>query len=228
MKRAAVAAWIMIGTQAIAQDASHCVAINDPNDRLNCFDQAFIDTAATAASEKPSGDCSGFTDSDMKRGCEMAGSLPRISEETSWHVREERSKLDDSRSVFISTESKEYLKDRFGSSDRAMLFIRCKENTTSAFITFAGHFMSDIQGYGRVDYRVDGRKASRSTMDASTDNKALGLWSGRKSIPFAKNLFDGSELYVRATPYSESAIEMTFPIDGLKEAITPLRDACNW
>jgi type VI secretion system protein VasI len=39
---------------------------------------------------------------------------------------------------------------------------------------------------------------------------------------------DGEQLYVRAAPFSESRIEMTFNITGIEDEIAPLREACSW
>lgn len=39
-------------------------------------------------------------------------------------------------------------------------------------------------------YRLDNNKAKTVSMQASTDNEALGLWRGGSSIPMIKNMFD--------------------------------------
>lgn len=182
---------------ASAQDVSECAAISDPDDRLNCFDAAFLEVSTPPTESK-------------------------------WRARIDRSQLDDSETVVLRLESDDAIQDRFGQQGPATLILRCMENTTSAYITFAGQFMADIQGRGRVDYRVDNRPANHKNMRVSTDNKALGLWSGGGSIPFIKEMMDGQQLYVRATPFSESAVEATFTIAGLNDELPPLRGACNW
>ena len=146
-----------------------------------------------------------------------------------WSVREDISSFDDSKTVVLHLESSDTVTDRFGGGRRVpSLIVRCKENTTSLYIIAGGHYLADIQGYGTVDYRVDDRPASEWSMEASTDNEALGLWTGRRAIPAVKNLFGGSSLSVRLTPFSESPLEFSFPITGLEEAIAPLRKACSW
>lgn len=183
-----------------AQTPTDCVGITDPNDRLNCFDAAFTETT----------------------------NLP-VPNVVAWSVRSETSRLDGSTSVYISVFSDERIQNRFGNGGLARLMVRCRENTTAVTIRFAGLFMADIQGYGRIDFRVDDNPPSRVNMTASTNNEHLGLWRGNQSIPFIKNhLLSGSSLLVRATPFNESPVEMTFNISGLSEAITPLREACGW
>ena len=183
-----------------AQNPEDCVGIENPDDRLNCFDAAFIDTE-----------------------------LPAPALGNNWNVRIDRSQLDDSTAVYMHVNSEEPLRDRFRTLGPAALWIRCSENRTSVFIHFAGHFMSDLQGRGRVDFRVDDREADRVVMTASNNHEALGLWSGNGSIPFIRrNLLDGDSIYMRATPHSESPVEMRFNISGLSEQIAPLREACDW
>lgn len=145
-----------------------------------------------------------------------------------WSTRTSRSQLDDSTTVTLIVESDWDISGPYGDAGRAQLILRCMENTTSAYFKFNEYFMSDIQGYGRIEYRVDSNTASRVNMDVSTDNMALGLWSGGGSIPFIRRLMEGSSVFVRVTPYNESTIGMTFTIAGLTEEIAPLREACGW
>lgn len=183
----------------VAQDVSHCVRIDDPDTRLNCFDDAFVETEV----QQP------LSQSD-------------------WSVRVDKSALDDSKTVVLTLTSKDQFWNQYGQLKRGTLIIRCMENTTSLYTVWGDHFMSDNGNSGRVDYRVDAKKASRVSMRESTDNKALGLWSGGQSIPFIKKLLGAEQLYIRATPFSESAVEMAFNVTGLEKAIEPLREACGW
>ena len=105
--------------------------------------------------------------------------------------------------------------------------IMCRENTTDLSIYFNGHHMSDYQ-YGTVTYRLDKEKAQKIKMVESTSNKHLGLWGGRKSIPFVKRMFGHSSLLIEATPYGENSVLAKFDIRGIESAIVPLREACNW
>lgn len=88
--------------------------------------------------------------------------------------------------------------------------------------------MTDHQNYGQVTFRIDKQKAFTRSTDVSTDNNALGFWSGGNAIPFIKGLFGGSELLVQAMPFNSSAITFSFDISGLEELIKPLRTACKW
>ncbi len=145
-----------------------------------------------------------------------------------WVISEEKSAFDDSRTVVVSLRSDQEIRGQFGGSGPAFLYLRCLENTTSAFITMNDLFLADIQGFGKVDYRIDTRKAQSKQMSASTDNKALGLWDGGASIPFIKSLLDGEKAAFRATPFNDSPTEFSFSLAGIDAASAPVREACKW
>lgn len=182
----------------VARTIEDCAALTNPDDRLSCFDALLVERNPPPA---------------------RAGQ---------WRVTDERSALDDSRRVVLAVQSEEPTSSRFGHTGRASFLIRCEENTTSTWIHWGGHFMSDINNGGRVDYRIDQRPPDRITMRVSNNNESLGLWRGNQSIPFLRQILEADRLYVRATPFSESRVEATFVISGLSEAIKPLRETCNW
>lgn len=145
-----------------------------------------------------------------------------------WVISEDKSAFDDTRTVILSIASDEPIRGQFGSPGPAMLYLRCMENTTVTYLWLNDLFLSDLEGYGVVDYRLDERDATSVRMTSSTDNKALGLWDGGSSIPFLKQLIGARNIVFRATPFNESPVEFGFDLAGLEAAITPLREACVW
>lgn len=207
----ALFAIALIATAAKAQEtgAESCAGIAGNTARLACYDAAF---PPTVIPEQPPATPAATT----------------TRSRSAWRSNSTTSAVDDSQRIVLSVESLEPIRSRFGSPGPADLMIRCEENTTSLFIHFNGLFMADIQSYGQVTTRIDDQRARTISMSASTNNEALGLWRGGASIPFIRTLFDGDRLFVRATPFNENRVEMTFPIAGLERAIEPLREACNW
>lgn len=109
------------------------------------------------------------------------------------------------------------------------MHLRCQEDSTDLFFVTDCHMTSGAySSYGDIDYRVDTEKAKKVSGTASTDNKALGLWGGGKSIPVIKQMIGKDKIVVRMTPYSESPFTATFNIAGLAEAVKPLREECRW
>lgn len=153
---------------------------------------------------------------------------PSASHTGNWTIRQDKSQFDDTPLVILRLDSRDDVAGRFGGRATPSLILRCMENTTVLFINPGDHFVSDIQGYGKVTYRIDDQQAASWSMAASTDNQVLGLWSGGKSIPQIKKLMQGETLLIRLTPFNESALEFGFDLSGLDTAIQPLRSACNW
>ncbi|RUR52687.1 type VI secretion system-associated protein TagO [Vreelandella populi] len=145
-----------------------------------------------------------------------------------WHIRGSTSPFDDSVTVNMELYSLDRIRGRAGRNGKPRLYIRCQEGTTSAYITFASNFMSDVQDYGQVRYRLDQDGAVTKSMHASTDNMALGLWSDDTAIPFIEDMFGHEMMIVSATPYNASPQTMRFNVKKLEEAVQPLREACNW
>lgn len=148
-----------------------------------------------------------------------------------WLVSEDVSPIDDSKTVVLLNTSKEMVKNRFGRNQGpATMVLRCQENTTALYINFAGQFMasSRYNNYGDVTYRVDGEEAVTVGMDESTDHQSLGLFTGGQSIPMIKRMIGHDQIVVRATPYNESPLTLTFDISGLDKDISTLRETCGW
>lgn len=186
-----------------------CSAIEDSVQRLACFDEI----------------ANALQDSVDRKLTEATKSFEK---NTAWNTNISKSKIDDSVYVTLSTKTDKPVRGKYREPAYPVLFLRCLENTTSAFIDFDGHFMADIQGYGNVTFRIDKKKAFKKNLRGSTDSKALGLWYGNSSIPFIKSLYGGSTLLIQATPFNESSIMFELDITGLEEAIKPLREACGW
>lgn len=145
-----------------------------------------------------------------------------------WQIHQARSPMDDSLAVRLDTVSTKLHRDRYGREKPIIVTLVCRENSTNVYISFAEHFMSDNGGRGRVEYRVDDRPAKSRNFSESNDHSVLGLWGGGSSIPWIKSLYGGKKLYLRATPFSESAVEGEVNIEGIEEVIKPLAKACNW
>lgn len=182
-----------------SDDPNSCVILTNDADRLNCYDLIFKKSVTISRSNN-----------------------------SQWKLKEDISKIDDSKNVFLTLNSKDTFQTRFKKNRTVSLLIMCRENTTSVIFNFADVFMSDNAGGGTVTFRIDKEKAFKKNLRESTDNNALGLWSGGRSIPFIKSMFDKDNLLMRFAPYNESFSTVNFNITGLKKSIIELAAACGW
>lgn len=189
-----------------------CVAIPTDDRRLNCFDSV----------------ADRFLSDETATRAPTAEASQQETRASHWRLRKDRSPIDDSESVFLSTLSTEANRDRFGREYLPRLTLRCVENTTALVINFDGQFMSDTGGHGRVDFRFDDQAATEVSMQESTDNQALGLWRGSLAIPMLRQIVNHDQLLVRYVPVNESAGLAIFDISGAAPGIAEIAEACNW
>lgn len=198
--------WLLLLLAAVlgsdaAADTAACLSLKTDLDRLACYDKE-------------------------------AGRTPKVTEVPTngpWQVHSEKSALNDRTEVFMSVYSDASVDCGWNKNAPILLQLRCMDGKTALIINTDCHMTSSqYDDYGDVTYRLDDNKAKMITMDESTDNRSLGLWSGGGSIPVIKQMFGRSKMLVKMTPFGESPFTATFPITGLEEAVKPLRQACGW
>ncbi|SIT22627.1 type VI secretion system protein VasI [Gemmobacter megaterium] len=135
--------------------------------------------------------------------------------------------MTDTMSHWVAANSESAVKCNDHSRAKPMvMMISCYENTTSITIEGEGCFFSKY--WGKVEYRLDDQPMKTVRMTESNDNRALGLWSGKQSIPFVKSLLGATKIRLRILPVNEDSIETTFNLTGLSDALAPVRKACGW
>lgn len=177
-------------------------------------------------------DCARITEDDARLACydDLFGATSTHTPQTTskWRKEIRENPMTDTRDVFLSLSSDETIPGRFSGSTHGRLFLRCMENTTAVQFGVGDHFLADIQGYGRVEYRLDDRPMRKRNFTESTDHSTLGLWNGGRAIPFIKDMLGHDRMIVRITPFNESPMTMTFTISGLDTDIAELRATCGW
>ncbi len=146
-----------------------------------------------------------------------------------WLVRQEPSEFTDDTNVYLSLESHDASVCGRNRDDKVVLWIRCRENTTSLLFQTGCHMTSSsLHDYGDVAYSLDGGPERTVSMTKWRDNYSLGLWYGADAIPLIRELLDVGTMRVRMKPFDEDIFTVAFDIAGLDEAIAPLREACRW
>jgi type VI secretion system protein VasI len=129
----AVATGLLLSQAKAEDDPSSCAAIASDPKRLECFDLIFKKSSSTTTVGK-----------------------------SEWIVTEEKSKIDDSTNVFLRLNSIEPIRNQFGVQTNVELYILCREKKTDFYMVFGGHFMSSIENYSTVTFRLDKRSPSKN------------------------------------------------------------------
>lgn len=137
-----------------------------------------------------------------------------------WLVSEDTNPLDDSPVVTLINTASEG-RARFG--DAPTLVLRCRENTTEAYINWSDYLGSDGPV---VSYRIGDGKMQRQRWSLSTDSRAT-FYPG-SHIGFIKELVGANRFVARVTPYGESPVTAVFELSGLPEHVQKLQRACHW
>lgn len=248
-KALAVVSATLLCSAEPAKSQEACTKIEAPAKRLQCYDN-WSKTALGAiilhdnipaewlATKPNESDASADPQSVDEKADEETADIKTVATDTddqnalsdgAWNVEVSTSAMTDTTDVFASLDSKNTQICRsYGSSSYLTLWIRCFENTTA--VIFAGdcHMASGFQGYGQVTYRFDDDDAKTKGFQESTDNLALGLWSGSAAIPFAKSMLGKNRMIVRFTPFGMSPVEYSFDLEGVDLAIKKVREQCNW
>lgn len=180
---------------------ARCAAIDSPTQRLACFD-----ALATR----------------------LGVARPAVTTTTSpggigtWKVSTETSPIDDSKNVYLMLEAQESIPGLIGTV-RPTLVVRCKERKTEAYIIWGVYLGLEETN---VLTRLDEEKATSTTWNISTDNKAT-FYRGSE-IQWLRQLLPHRKLLAQVTPYGESPTMVTFMLTGMTQAMRPLQEACGW
>lgn len=135
-----------------------------------------------------------------------------------WKYEEKVDPLNDEKIIYVSTESVLPLADR--PQERAVLTFVCSQEQTSAHFWFGDrHYRITI-----LDYRIDKQPPQKFFSQAA---ETYGLW-GPNAMEFIRPLLTAKELYARTDTLLDYSVDARFMLDGLDEAIAPIKAACKW
>ncbi|MFQ5515563.1 MAG: type VI secretion system-associated protein TagO [Myxococcota bacterium] len=153
----------------------------------------------------------------------------RPVEKSRWRSQTETSPLDDSTNVYLWIEADDSISGWLESNVRPTLNIRCKENTTNAYINLKMRPDTEYGSYGSqyayVTLRFDDDNAFQEKFGVSTDGEAVFF---PRHIGYVKQMLKHQKLLIRFTPANASPQLTTFNLEGLEGHIAPLREACHW
>jgi type VI secretion system protein VasI len=101
------------------------------------------------------------------------------------------------------------------------LTIRCKSNTTNAYIGWHDYLGNEAV----VMTRFDSNEEHTDDWNISSDSTAT---FHAKPIKFIQNLLKADKLVTQVTPFNGKQINATFETKGLYNALKPLKESCRW
>lgn len=147
------------------------------------------------------------------------------SEKNLWVMDSDSDPIDDSKNVYMGLTSISG-KDKWGK--RINFLVRCKNNQTDVIISW-GYRLTGFDLNSNANYdvteRIGKQKAVTTSWSLSTDEDST---FHRSPIPFLKKMMTANKLAAKVEPYRNPSITAVWDTSGMKEAIKPLREACNW
>jgi len=135
-----------------------------------------------------------------------------------WLIDVDVNPVDDSTTVTLILEASEGF-SAYG--DPIYILARCMSGDTDVFISWDDYLGREAN----VLTRVGDEQAVTQRWSMSTDQTAT---FHPQPVNFLQDMMSATRLVAQITPYNESPTTAVFKINGLSEAIEPLRQECGW
>ena len=188
-----------------------CSKIKTDAERLACFDN-------TSKQNEPS------VSADAKGN----------KQKSKWHFFTSRDEWDDSVLYSNVLVTDEPIDTKESDSRYGQIIITCINSSMKVFLsakkysTGTQDLLKSHGDYEFVRYRIDKEQAKTIEMKLIDTRRALYIGSSEESIPFIKEMFGHDKMLVQIQDYEGKPLTMRFSINGLEEAIKPVRQKCNW
>lgn len=110
--------------------------------------------------------------------------------------------------------------------EKSVLYVRCEIGINEFFMKFHTSDFDRTEDLYELLYRLDGGPIKSQLFYSRYGNRHVKFPTIDHAIEFAKELFDRDILLVDVA-YS-GGMGFGFDVSGLREAIKPVREACNW
>ena len=160
-----------------------------------------------------------------------APQVVQASPNEKWHETEEKSPMDDSKSVILALDAEGMAQGPHGAV-RPKLMIRCQEGKTESYVVtgMAANIEGSSDGgpseYHTVRVRFDDAPPKQFGLwSESTDHQALFIGNG---MALAKELSKANAFTFQFTPFDGSPQVVQFDVQGLDPHLHKLAEACGW
>lgn len=144
-----------------------------------------------------------------------------------WQRSEERSPMDDSKTVAFNLEATAPIKGWLARATPSLV-LRCKEKKTNAYVVTgmpASVESGGEMGQHTVTIRFDDKPAQSQSWSQSTDDKAL---FAPQATGFIRQVAAAKRLRIGFTPFNASPVIAEFDITGFAEHMKELSETCKW
>ena len=145
-----------------------------------------------------------------------------------WTIEEIVPRVGSQNALVVSTPSFEELPGLFGRDEPALLNLSCAEGVTQLEVRFGENYMSGLGDFGTLVYKLDNEPPVPLQSTTSDDRFSLGVYDGTQASTLIQTMFGSTRLLVTATSFTGRNMTASFAIDGVQDAVTPLRTLCNW
>lgn len=193
-----------VGAQQTSPE--RCALIGPASERLACYDGLFR-----------SGEFTGETDAEDAADMGM------------WASGVEVSQIEGTERPFASLQSEQLIPALPRGRAPARLTILCLDETTSVQFSFAGYPLgTPTSNSGTLTIQFDRMPSRSQSLQLSPDRTALGFFTTADAMNFIDSLMQSERLFVRAQPQGQRSATVSFLLEGIEEALVPVREACGW
>lgn len=111
----------------------------------------------------------------------------------------------------------------------ARLAITCVDGKTSVQMMFAGQAMGTANSNSApITIQFDRQPGRSRSLLLSSDRNALVFYDNEAAIEFIGQLQEAEKLFIRVQPQQQRSLTVSFNLQGLDEALMPVREVCGW
>lgn len=202
---AILATTTMMSPPVFAQPSpERCAAIGPATERLECYDSIFRSDQFTGVSDEETSPEMGM-----------------------WASGIEVSQIEGTEVPFAAIQSEQLIPALPRGRAPARLSILCVDEQTQVQFTFAGNSMgTPNSNSGLMTFQFDRQPPRSQSLDLSADRTAIGFFESAEARDFIDRLLVTERLIIRAQPQGQRSVTISFQIDGIQQALEPVRQAC--
>lgn len=204
---AAIAGLLAVAPVGAQQTSpERCALIGPASERLACYDGLFR-----------SGQFTGETDEADSPDMGM------------WASGVEVSQIEGTERPFATLQSEQLIPALPRGRAPARLTILCLDETTVVQFGFAGYPLgTPTSNSGTITIQFDRMPSRSQSLQLSSDRTALGFFTNTDAMNFIDQLLQSERVFVRAQPQGQRSATVSFLLEGIEEAVVPVREACGW